>query len=76
VIASNAGGITDVVEDNVNGMLVPSGDAPALARALLALANDEPARRRMGRNAKITVDEKFNWDKITMRLVRLYEKYR
>lgn len=76
VIASNAGGITDVVEDGVNGMLVPSGDALALARALLAMANDEGARRRMGRNAKITVDEKFNWDKITMRLVRLYEEYR
>jgi glycosyltransferase involved in cell wall biosynthesis len=76
VIASNAGGITDVVEDGVNGVLVPPGDAPALARALLAMAKDEGARRRMGRNAKITVDEKFNWDKITMRLVRLYEKYR
>jgi glycogen synthase len=64
------------VEDGVNGVLVPPGDAPALARALLAMAKDEGGRRRMGRNAKITVDEKFNWDKITMRLVRLYEKYR
>jgi glycosyltransferase involved in cell wall biosynthesis len=76
VIASNAGGITDVVEEGVNGLLVPSGDAAALARALRFLATDEKARRRMGRNAKITVDEKFNWDKITMSLVRLYEKYR
>jgi glycosyltransferase involved in cell wall biosynthesis len=40
------------------------------------MASDERARHRMGKNAKITVDEKFNWDKITRRLVRLYEKYR
>jgi glycosyltransferase involved in cell wall biosynthesis len=76
VVASNLGGITDVVEDGENGMLVPSGDVPALARALVAMATDGNARRRMGGNAKITVDEKFNWDKITRRLVRLYEEYR
>jgi len=76
VVASRLGGITDVVEDGENGMLVPTGDVPALARALVAMASDERARHRMGKNAKITVDEKFNWDKITRRLVRLYEKYR
>jgi glycosyltransferase involved in cell wall biosynthesis len=76
VIASNAGGITDVVTDGENGVLVPAGDVPALARALVILATDGRARHRMGKNAKITVDEKFNWDKITRRLARLYEKYR
>jgi len=76
VIASEVGGITDVVTDGVNGMLVPAGDVPALARALVTMATDERMRRQMGANAKITVDEKFNWDKITRRLVRLYEEYR
>jgi glycosyltransferase involved in cell wall biosynthesis len=76
VIASNVGGITDVVADGVNGLLVPTGDVPALAQALLALAKDDRQRQQLGKNAKITVDEKFNWDTITRRLVKLYEKYR
>src|SRR2546429_1611392 len=38
VIASAIGGITDIVEDGVSGLLVPPGDAPALAAALGRLA--------------------------------------
>src|SRR5205807_1231011 len=38
VIASAIGGITDIVEDGVSGLLVPPGDAPALAAALGSLA--------------------------------------
>lgn len=75
VIASRVGGITDVVTDGVNGLLVPSGDPVALARAISTLATDQRLCQSMGQEAKKTVDEKFNWDIITRRLIRLYEKY-
>ena len=73
VIASNVGGIIDVVEDGTNGILVPAGDVPALARAIKHLALNENLRRKMGEAAKRSVDEKFNWDKIAGDLIKLYE---
>lgn len=75
VIASDVGGITDVVTDGVNGRLVPTADPAALARALLDLTADDRLRRALGERAKKTVDDKFNWDIITRRLIALYEKH-
>jgi glycosyltransferase involved in cell wall biosynthesis len=43
VIAANAGGVAEVIEDGVNGRLVPVGDVAALSRALAEVA-DDPAR--------------------------------
>ncbi len=73
VIASNAGGITDVVENGVNGLLVPPGDCAALAHAIKTLATDDVLRREMGMKAKVIIDEKFNWDRIVNDLITLYQ---
>lgn len=75
VIASNVGGITDVVEHGVNGLLVPSGDASALAEAMMQLADNEKLRQMLGKNAKRSVDARFNWNRIIDNLIALYEKY-
>ncbi len=72
VIASKAGGITDVVEHGVNGLLVPPGDVSALADALRTLATDTKLSRKLGQRAKKSIDERFNWDKIVKRLISLY----
>jgi len=73
-IASDAGGITDIVADGDNGLLVPPGHVPALAQAIEQLATNRALRKQMGRRAKQVVDEKFSWDKITHQLVSLYER--
>jgi glycosyltransferase involved in cell wall biosynthesis len=49
VLDPGPGGIPEVVEDNVSGVLVPAGDAGALANALEALIHDRPRRRALGR---------------------------
>jgi glycosyltransferase involved in cell wall biosynthesis len=72
-IASNAGGITDIVTDGENGYLVPPGDASALADAIVTLATDQSSSKRMGLRAKQTVDEKFSWNRIVNQLAALYE---
>lgn len=74
VIASSAGGITDVVEDGVNGLLVPPGDVSALAQAIRTLATDTKLRKEMGERAKKSIDERFNWDKIVNKLISLYRQ--
>ena len=52
VVATRVAGIPDVVEDGVNGLLVPPDDAPALAAALRRLAADPQARARLGQEAR------------------------
>jgi glycosyltransferase involved in cell wall biosynthesis len=72
VIASNVGGITDIVTDGRNGFLVPPGDTAALAQAMARMAKNPGLRSTLGRAARKTVDEKFNWDRIVGDLMTLY----
>ncbi len=72
VVASRAGGITDIVVDGENGLLVPPADSSALALAIEKLVRSSELRKRLGRTARKTVDEKFNWDTIVGKLITLY----
>jgi glycosyltransferase involved in cell wall biosynthesis len=73
-VASEAGGIVDIVENGRNGFLVPPGDASTLARALERVM-DEPARARaMGLQGREDVQSRFSWDVIVDRLVGVYER--
>ena len=55
VVSTPISGIPEVVEDGVSGLLVPSGDAEALAGALQRLLADEPLRRRLGEAGRARV---------------------
>jgi glycosyltransferase involved in cell wall biosynthesis len=59
VIATRVGGIPDVVTSET-GLLVPPGDAGALARAMIHLAGDSELRARMGRAAKERYEQLFS----------------
>ena len=52
VVASRTGQVGDVVQDDRNGVLVPPGDAGALAAATIRLIDDPALRRRLGRQAR------------------------
>ncbi len=52
VIGSRAGGIPDIVEDGVSGVLVPAGDAPALADGLVRVLSDGELARRLAEGAR------------------------
>jgi phosphatidyl-myo-inositol dimannoside synthase len=61
VVGVACGGTTDVVEDGVNGLLVPPHDASALARALSRLLSDEPLREQLGRRGAEIVRRKYEF---------------
>jgi phosphatidylinositol alpha-mannosyltransferase len=72
VVASDIAGYRDVVRDGVDGMLVPPGDAQALAEALRDLY-EEPARlARMAQAARRDV-ERFAWPRIASEVMEAYK---
>jgi glycosyltransferase involved in cell wall biosynthesis len=56
VVASRVGGIPDIVEDGVTGLLVPPGDAAALADALVRALSDRSLAERLGASARVSVE--------------------
>jgi glycosyltransferase involved in cell wall biosynthesis len=52
VVGARAGGIPDIVEDGVNGLLVPTGDAPALADAIVRVLSDAALARSLADGAR------------------------
>jgi glycosyltransferase involved in cell wall biosynthesis len=62
VIAAASAGAKDVVEDEVNGLMVPAGDSEKLARALRRLLCDASLRERLGRQGAAIVREKYRFD--------------
>lgn len=72
VIASNSGGIVDIVRPGENGLLVPPGDPAALAAAIESLARDPALVRHLGDAALVDVRHRFSWDSILDRLSTLY----
>jgi len=59
VIASRAGGPVEIIVEGETGLLVPPGDAAALAEAMLRLARDSDLRTRMGEAGRARVDASF-----------------
>jgi glycosyltransferase involved in cell wall biosynthesis len=72
VIASRVGGIPDIVEDGVSGLLVPPGDADALAAAVQRLGDDPALARRLGEAGRRRLREQFSWRAIVQRWLDLY----
>lgn len=60
VLATQIGGVEDVVENGVSGILVPPADPPALAQALTELMNDPDLRKKLGRAARARIIERFD----------------
>lgn len=61
VIAAPEGGVRDHLRDGFNGLAYPAGDAAALARAMILLANEWELTRRLARNARHTA-EGLSWE--------------
>jgi len=72
VIASDNGQIHEVVRDGINGLLVPAGDADALARALIRLIQDPAYRQKLSAQARQDIINGYSWDSYISQLERLY----
>ena len=73
VVAAASGGIVDLVEDGVTGLLVNPGDSVALSTALSAIVNDRDAAASMGQQA-LERAQSFTASAIVGRVEHLYER--
>jgi L-malate glycosyltransferase len=60
VVATNVGGIPELIEDGRSGMLVPPAESQAIARAITTLAGDVSLRLELGKNARRRAEEQFS----------------
>jgi glycosyltransferase involved in cell wall biosynthesis len=72
VVATNVGGVADVIEDGSTGVLVPPGNAEAMADAFVMLAKDRTTRHRLGRAARGSVAARFAHERLVDDVDRLY----
>jgi len=73
IAASDVGGMPDVLQGGVNGILVPPGDLNALADAMLTLSSDPSRRAELGRAARETVASEFAPAKEIERNLEIYQ---
>jgi glycosyltransferase involved in cell wall biosynthesis len=73
VIASRAGGMTEIVDNGINGLLVEPNDIQNLADALCQLLENRPMRNQMGRNGRTRILECYTWDQVSQDLLAAYQ---
>jgi glycosyltransferase involved in cell wall biosynthesis len=71
-VATNVGGVSDVVEDGVTGLLVPSKQSRALAGAILRLLQDDALRETLGKRAMASVYPKYDVSRLIEDTKSLY----
>jgi glycosyltransferase involved in cell wall biosynthesis len=74
VVCSRVGGLPEVVEDGVTGLLAEPGDVEGLRERLAAVLRDRALARRLGRAARERAVERFTWDACAQRCLRAYEE--
>jgi glycosyltransferase involved in cell wall biosynthesis len=73
VVASAVGGIPEMIEDGVTGLLVPPHDAPALAKALVRVLSDHPYADTLARAGHDLVHTRFCVELMVKAIERIYD---
>jgi len=74
IVSTRVGGIPDVIEDGVDGLLITPGDITALAEAIKRLLRDPSLRSSMGNAGRRKVEERYTPEKVLLLIEALYEE--
>jgi len=75
VIGTKVGGIPEIIDNEVNGLLVPYGDVLALKEAILRVLNDGTLKRRIINAGFCTLQSRFNKEHYSKRLENVYDSF-
>ena len=73
LVATDVGGLPELVRQGITGVLVAEKDPSALADGILELARDPDLRERLGAEARREICEERSWESVGRRYVELYE---
>jgi glycogen(starch) synthase len=74
IVASDQGGVPELIQDGSNGFLATAGDPDSFVAKLRALLDDAMLRQRLGRAARQTVNAKFTDECVAKQSVALYDQ--
>jgi glycosyltransferase involved in cell wall biosynthesis len=74
VVATDVGGLPEIIEDGATGLLVPPRNPEALSAAIRRLIESPSLRRQLGQAARARVEKEFTWDYVARETTRVYER--
>ena len=72
VVATDVGGLPEVIDHNITGIIVPTVDINETAKALECLINDKALRTKMGESGRAKVEALFDWQRNVNQMIALY----
>jgi lipopolysaccharide heptosyltransferase II len=76
VVATRVGGIVDIIDDGVNGLLVQPKSAADLASAIIRIAKDPKLSQKLVQAARKNVEENFTLTQMADKTIKVYEELR
>ena len=73
VIATNVGGIPELISNNITGLLVPPENPEAMTDAINELLSDNNTKQKLSKNAFEFINKNFSWDILIEKYIKLYE---
>ena len=73
VVASNVGGIEDMIEDGKTGLLIPQKDSEQISKSVITLCKDNALKQRLEENGKQRIMKNFRWEAVAQQYMSIYE---
>lgn len=74
IVATNVGGIPDLVEQGKNGFIGPSCNSDFIVGAIQKLAMTRGLRKQMGQASRRLIESRFSWDELVPKVEEVYER--
>jgi len=74
VIASKVGGVVDIIEDRIDGILIPPKDSDAMAKGISEILKDIELQKKLAKNLRQKIERSFNLEKMVKETISVYEE--
>jgi glycosyltransferase involved in cell wall biosynthesis len=74
VVASRVGGIREIIEDGVNGLLVQPKDVRGLERSIITVLQDSQLARKLSERGRSSVESRFTWENTVLQVSKAYQR--